>query len=111
MTVNEYQKLAMRTCSFTKLDKDDMVRHAVFGLASEAGEVAGIFQKMYQGHEVAADHVKKELGDCLWMIAELCEAFGFRLEDVMAANIKKLQSRYPNGFDASRSLDRESGDI
>lgn len=111
MTANEYQKLAMRTCSFSKLDKDDMIRHAVFGLASEAGEVAGIFQKAYQGHEVATDHVRKELGDCLWMIAELCTAFNFPLEDVMAANIKKLQSRYPDGFDVSRSLDREPGDI
>lgn len=111
MTGNEYQKLAMRTCSFSKPEKDDMIRHAVFGLASEAGEVAGIFQKMYQGHEVAADHVRKELGDCLWMIAELCEAFGFCLDDVMATNIKKLQSRYPDGFEAGRSVIREPGDI
>ena len=49
MTGNEYQKLAMRTCSIPYNSKTDMIRHAVFGLASEAGEVSGILQKEYQG--------------------------------------------------------------
>ena len=45
MTGNDYQKLAMRTCNIPYDKKKDMLRHAVFGLASEAGEVAGILQK------------------------------------------------------------------
>ena len=45
MTGNEYQVLAMRTCSIPYDQKKEMARHAVFGLASEAGEVAGILQK------------------------------------------------------------------
>lgn len=63
MTPNEYQKLAMRTCSIPPDWHDDMVCHAVFGLTSEAGEVAGIFQKWYQGHAVSDEHLKKEIGD------------------------------------------------
>lgn len=50
MTGNEYQKFANRTCSITE-NKTDMLHHAVFGLTSEAGEVAGMLQKEYQGHE------------------------------------------------------------
>ena len=50
MTGNEYQKLANRTCAATQ-SKTDMLHHAVFGLTSEAGEVAGLLQKKYQGHE------------------------------------------------------------
>lgn len=111
MTGNEYQVLAMRTCSIPYDQKKEMARHAVFGLASEAGEVAGILQKEYQGHEVDREHVKKELGDCMWMIAEACTAFGISLDDVMQTNINKLKSRYPEGFTAERSLHREEGDI
>ena len=113
MTPNEYQKLAMRTCAF----KSDIyhnlnaTKHAVFGLCAEAGEVAGIFQKSYQGHEIDQDHLMKELGDVLWMLAELCESYGFAIEDVMILNIQKLRKRYPDGFDVEHSLNRVEGDI
>ena len=60
MRANEYQKLAMRTCSIPYDQREDMLRHAVFGLASEAGEVAGILQKEYQGHKFDKEHMKKE---------------------------------------------------
>lgn len=111
ITPNEYQRLAMKTCSIPYDNKEDMIRHAVFGLTSEAGEVAGIYQKVYQGHEIDREHVKKELGDCLWMIAEACTALDFSLEEVMATNIEKLRKRYPEGFDAEHSLHRAEGDI
>ena len=112
MTPNEYQKLAMRTCNIPYADRyDDMVCHAVFGLTSEAGEVAGLFQKWYQGHELDEEHLMKEIGDCLWMIAELCTAYGFSLEYVMQLNIDKLRARYPDGFSAEKSLHRQEGDV
>lgn len=111
MTGEEYQKLAMRTCSIPQDRVMDKAYHAVFGLASEAGEVSGILQKTYQGHEIDFEHVKKELGDCLWMIAEACDAFGFSLDEVMELNIEKLRKRYPNGFSSENSLHRAEGDI
>ena len=46
MNGNEYQNLAMRTCSIPYEKKNDRLLHAVFGLTSEAGEVAGIMQKV-----------------------------------------------------------------
>lgn len=111
MTPNEYQKLAMRTCSIPHIDKENMMRHAIFGLASEAGEVCGIFQKQYQGHSIDIEHLKKELGDCLWMIAEACYALNIGMEEVMETNINKLKIRYPDGFDPCRSIHRKDGDI
>lgn len=111
MTGNEYQKKAMRTCSIPYDNKEDMLRHAVFGLCSESGEVAGILQKVYQGHTFDKEHMMKELGDCLWMIAEACTALGIELDDVMQTNIDKLNARYPEGFDAEHSLHRAEGDI
>ena len=110
LTANEYQRLAMRTCSVTD-DEEDMLYHAVFGLNSEAGEVAGIFQKHFQGHEVKREHLLKELGDCCWMIAEACTALDATLEDVMRINIDKLLERYPDGFDPEKSLHRREGDV
>lgn len=111
LTGNEYQKLAMRTCSIPYDDNKGRLHHAVFGLTSEAGEVAGILQKVYQGHEFDKEHIKKELGDCLWMIAEACEALDLDMNDVMQTNIDKLKARYPEGFEAERSLHRAEGDI
>ena len=111
MTGNEYQKAAIEVCRIPYNDKQEMINHAVFGLTSEAGEVAGIFQKYYQGHEIVTDHVKKELGDCLWMLTELCTAMELDLEDVMQTNLDKLKARYPNGFNSFNSKFRAESDI
>ena len=110
LTMSEYQKLAMRTCNISKCNGDKLF-HAVFGLNAEAGEVASIFQKIYQGHELDAEHLCKELGDALWMIAEACEAAGTTLNEVAIMNIEKLRKRYPKGFDSKRSINRAKDDI
>ena len=109
MTGNEYQRLAARTIGAES--DNDKIMHGVFGLCSEAGEVSGLFQKRYQGHRIDPAHLQKELGDCLWMIAEICTAVGFDLDNVMQLNIDKLMERYPNGFEAEKSLHRKEGDI
>lgn len=111
MTGNEYQQLAMRTCSIPYEDKLGMLTHATTGLASEAGEFAGIMQKVYQGHPYDREHALKELGDACWMIAEACTALGATLEEVMHGNIENLKGRYPDGFDPEKSLHRKGGDI
>ena len=111
MTFDEYKDLAMRTCSIPYDRKEDRLYHAAFGLASEAGEVTGRLQKGYQGHEIDPEHLKKELGDCLWMIAEACDALDISMNDVAETNIEKLKKRYPEGFSAERSLHRAEGDI
>lgn len=113
MTGTEYQKLAMRTTRDEWRGKGlwEQKVHAVTGLASEAGEVAGMIQKMYQGHTMEVPHLIKELGDVMWFIAECCDAWGINLDEVMKINIDKLRARYPEGFDAEHSLHRAEGDI
>ena len=51
------------------------------------------------------------LSDMLWFIAEYCTAMGWNLDDVMQYNIDKLIARYPDGFEADKSLHRAEGDI
>jgi NTP pyrophosphatase (non-canonical NTP hydrolase) len=110
MTVEQYQKSARRTQN-PDMGIKDRLYHAGLGLTSEAGEAAGILQKEYQGHEFDRSHMVKELGDCLWMIAEACDALGVTMGKVMEINIEKLRSRYPDGFAAEKSLHRKKGDI
>lgn len=110
MTGNEYQKLAARTIN-NDLNKTAIEFHALHGMVGEIGEIHSIYQKIYQGHDLDFEHLKKELGDLLWFIAEYCTAFNMKLEDVMRLNIDKLKARYPEGFDAEHSLHRTEGDI
>lgn len=106
MTLNEYQNLAARTIN-TKGSTLDIIGHALHGLAAEVGEVHSLYQKEYQGHPLDLNELKKEAGDCMWFVAELCTAYGWALEEVAQANIAKLLHRYPNGFEADRSIHRE----
>lgn len=110
MTLNEYQHFAARTIR-ADISQDDRLFHALHGIASEAGEIHGLFQKLYQGHPLDPEHEQKELGDLLWFIAEYCTARGWALNDICAMNIEKLYARYPQGFDPDRSLHRAQGDV
>lgn len=110
MTINEYQKLAARTIR-ADLDNKGREMHALHGMVGEIGELHGIYQKAYQGHPIAVEHLQKELGDLLWFVAEYCTANGWNLDDIMQINIDKLKARYPNGFDAEHSLHRSATDI
>lgn len=110
LTPNEYQRLAARTMNHN-LSAREQEKHALYGMAGELGELHGIYQKVYQGHEFDMEHAKKELGDLLWFIAEYCTAWRWNLEDIMQMNIDKLRARYPDGFDADHSLHRAEGDI
>ena len=110
MTGNEYQRLASRTIN-RELTTYEKRQHALFGMASEIGELLGLYQKMYQGHELIEEHEQKEIGDILWMVAEYCTVQRWELDDIMALNIEKLRARFPDGFDPEKSLHRKEGDI
>ena len=110
-TFDEYKKLAMRTACIPESNKHGRLIHAMFGLASEAGEAAGLMQKKFQGHGFDREHMVKELGDCLWMIAEACDALDIPMSEVAKTNIAKLNVRFPEGFSEERSLHRDENDI
>ena len=106
MTINEYQKLAMTTLN-PALDKKDVLINGVMGLCGESGEAIDIVKKwLAQGHELDREKLTKELGDIAWYLAETAYALDIPLEDILQANIDKLKKRYPEGFDAQRSINR-----
>ena len=107
MTINEYQKLAMTTLN-PALDKKDVLINGVMGLCGESGEAIDIVKKwLAQGHDLDKEKLAKELGDIAWYLAETATALDLNLEDILEANIQKLKKRYPEGFDAQRSIHRE----
>ena len=111
MTINEYQELAMKTVN-PKLNKDEILINSVMGLCGESGEAIDVVKKWFaHGHELDRDHLKKELGDIAWYLAEAATALDLTLEEILEANIDKLRKRYPEGFETKRSIDRAETDI
>ena len=93
----------------------ERVLTAAIGISAEGGEFAEIVKKcIFQGKPMddeAQYHMKRELGDIMWYIAQACIALSISLEDVLDTNIQKLEARYPDGFEAFRSEHRKEGDI
>lgn len=135
MTINEYQKKALRT----EAPKDvytargDVLRafvmsrrgiklqempglirllEGVMGMCGEAGEASDVVKKIiFQGHPMDREHLAFELGDVAWYLALAADAIGYDLETIMKMNIEKLQARYPDGFEVDKSVHRKEGDI
>ena len=106
--------------STSKLDVQDnmnlpRVMTSAIGMLAESGEFTEVLKKMvFQGKEFTEEnrfHMKRELGDILWYWIQGCIALGYTPDEVMDENIKKLEARYPNGFEVARSETREAGDI
>lgn len=113
MTLNQYQIEAMRTASgVTAASDENLMLNGAMGLNGEAGEVIDILKKyMFQEHSLDSEHLAKELSDCLWYIAVCAKGAGYTLDEIAEMNVAKLRKRYPNGFEAEKSLHRAEGDI
>jgi len=89
---------------------------AALGLSAEAGEFTEVVKKIFlQGktyNEENAFHLKRELGDICWYIAQACMALDTSFDEVLQMNYEKLSARYPEGaFDIYRSENRKEGDL
>ena len=89
---------------------------AAVGACAEAGEFTEIVKKIvFQGKPVNEEnmfHMKRELGDIMWYIAQACMALNVSIDEVIAMNVDKLKARYPGGeFDVHYSENRQEGDL
>lgn len=107
ISFNEYQKQAFDLIS--EDGRKDMILNGVLGLTGEAGECADIVKKnRFQGHELDKYHLKDELGDVLWYIAETASGLGITLEEVAQYNLDKLHKRFHgNHFNKEDSINRK----
>lgn len=89
---------------------------AAFGLTAEAGEFTEIVKKIFlQGKPYTEEnvfHMKREIGDIMWYVAQACMALDISIDDVIKMNFEKLSARYPEGaFSIERSENRKEGDL
>ena len=89
---------------------------AAFGLTAEAGEFTEVVKKIIlQGkpyNEENVFHMKRELGDICWYLAQACMALDTSFDEIMEMNVEKLKARYPGGeFDVHKSENRAEGDL
>ena len=85
---DEYQRQAMRTAN-KNLPADEMLLNSVMGMCGEAGEAIDLLKKhRAQGAALDVDRLVKEVGDCLWYIAEFAEASGVPLAETRSATFR-----------------------
>ena len=89
---------------------------AALGMSAEAGEFTEVVKKIIlQGkpyNEENVFHMRRELGDLCWYMAQACLALDISFDEVLQMNYEKLSARYPEGhFSVERSENRKEGDI
>ena len=102
MDADKYQKEAMAFLN-PGIEEKDVLLNALMGLSAESGEALDLLKKhLFQGHELI-----KELGDVAWYLAEASYSLDVDLSEVLEKNIAKLKDRFPNGFEAEKSMHRK----
>ena len=89
---------------------------AALGLTAESGEFTEVAKKIIlQGkpyNEENVFHMKRELGDICWYLAQACMALDTTFDEVIEMNVDKLKARYPGGeFDVHNSENSKDGDL
>ena len=89
---------------------------AALGLTAESGEFTEVVKKIIlQGKPYTEEnkfHMKRELGDICWYLAQACMALDTTFDEVIEMNVEKLKARYPGGeFDVYKSENRKEGDL
>jgi NTP pyrophosphatase (non-canonical NTP hydrolase) len=89
------------------LDNRELI-HACLGLSGETGELVDLVKKTVNyGKELDTAKLLNEAGDVIHYLARILDSFGFTLEDAKAANLNKLQSRFPHGYTDKAAIERK----
>ena len=109
MDFDNYQKEARKTAIYP--DKDKNFIYPTLGLVGESGEVAEKIKKILRDKKGIFDYesklaLKKELGDVLWYLSNLCDELDFSLSDVANENLEKLNLRLSKGKISGSGDDR-----
>lgn len=119
MTLNEYQKNAMKTC----MASCDNISYMLLNLVGEVGEFSSKLAKAIRKEDIYIggqrdmkglsklcvyphfipefvefnEELMKEAGDILWQLFGVFHALGWSAEDVAQMNLEKLASRAQRG--------------
>lgn len=79
-------------------DKAEMLIHAAMGISGEAGELLDAVKKhVFYERELDMENMVEELGDILFYVQAASQVIGIPIEGIIAANVAKLNKRYPSG--------------
>ncbi len=103
MELREYQAAASKTDQFSKRrttangkpDEAELV--PLLGLTGEVGSLLSEYKKLLRDgpvHLRFSERLAEELGDTLWYISTVATRFGLSLEEIAAANLKKVDERW-----------------
>ena len=98
MDFKEYQELVGRTAIYP--NKGNNFVYPALGLGGETGELQEKIKKILRGDktlEESKELIKKEAGDVLWYLTQLCTEVGLTLEEVVEENVFKLFGRRERG--------------
>ena len=109
MDFDNYQIEARKTAIYPNKDKNFI--YPTLGLVGESGEVAEKIKKVLRDNNGNFDYesktsIKKELGDVLWYLANLCNELDFTLNEVAEENLEKLNNRLFRGKISGSGDDR-----
>ncbi len=83
------------------------LEHMVIGSCGESGELADAIKKhTIYGRPLDLANVVEELGDMEFYMAGLRQMLGISRFDTLAANVRKLQARYRNGYSDTAAIER-----
>lgn len=101
MNFNEYQERAGQTALYPGAGRGSLaaISYVSLGLAGEAGEIANKVKKLMRDGDTSEKRkaISKEIGDCLWYIAQLCTELDTTLDHVSMENVNKLYDRQQRG--------------
>ena len=111
-------ELLSRITKLDCTDSADVARllTASLGLCAESGEFTEVVKKIvFQGKPYTEEnkfHMKRELGDICWYLAQACMALDTTFDEIIEMNVDKLKARYPGGeFNVHKSENRKEGDL
>ena len=109
MDFNTYQENARLTARYPNLGSNYI--YPTLGLVGEDGEVAERVKKVIRDkkgifHDESKKGLKKELGDVLWYLSNICTEFNFSLDDIALQNLEKLKLRAAKGKISGSGDDR-----
>ncbi len=116
--LNSYQDTIRK---FYKFNPSDHTTYSLLGLSEEVGEVHGIVAKnirdypvgdaleaiaSFENFQASLPKLRKELGDVYFQITSLIDSFGFKVTDIAAENVAKLEDRLLRNAIAGSGDDR-----
>lgn len=99
MDIDQYQIKALETDQFKSVDQEDgkALSIPILGVVGQLGSLISCFKKRmrdgdaYEGFEA---HLKEELGDILWYVANIASKWNMKLSDVAYENLRKTNDRF-----------------